>query len=130
MQDAFWVDIGHPVQYLLDDYFNPFLVDFVILARDELLQILLVVIKDYLQGLLLRLVEYLQQGDDVWMIFEGFEEGDLSKGTWWYPFLLVLEFDVFDCYCFVVLVKGLVDTTKGAFADLADLSVGVNFFHF
>lgn len=60
MQDAFWVDIGHPVQYLLDDYFNPFLVDFVILARDELLQILLVVIKDYLQGLLLRLVEYLE----------------------------------------------------------------------
>lgn len=60
MQDPFRVDISHPVQYLLDDYFNPFLVDFVILARDELLQILLVVIKDYLQGLLLGLVEYLE----------------------------------------------------------------------
>lgn len=60
MQDAFRVDISHPIQYLLDDYFNPFLIDFVILAGDELLQILLVVIKNDLKGLLLGLVKYLK----------------------------------------------------------------------
>lgn len=79
MQDAFGVYIGHPIQYLLDDYLNPFLIDFVILTRDELLQILLVVIKDYLECLLLGLVENLEQRDDIWMIFERLEEGDLTK---------------------------------------------------
>ena len=64
------------------------------------------------------------------MVFKGLEEGDFSKCARWYPFLFIFEFDVLDCYCFVVLVQGFVDAAEGALADLADLSVGVNFFHF
>lgn len=60
MQDAFGVDICNPIDDLLDDDLDPFLVDLVILACYEFLQILLVVIEDYLQGLLLRFVEDLE----------------------------------------------------------------------
>lgn len=60
MQDAFRVDIRNPVYNLLDDDLYPLLVDLVIFAGYELLQVLLVVIEDYLQGLLLGLVKDLK----------------------------------------------------------------------
>ena len=60
MQDALGVDIRNPIDDLLDDDLNPLLIDLVLLVGDELLQVLLVVVKHDLQGLLLRLVEDLE----------------------------------------------------------------------
>ena len=60
VQDALGVDIGNPIDDLLDDDLNPLLIDLVLLVGDELLQVLLVVVKHDLQGLLLGLVEDLE----------------------------------------------------------------------
>ena len=60
MQDALGVDIRNPIDDLLDDDLNPLLIDLVLLVGDELLQVLLVVVKHDLQGLLLGLVEDLE----------------------------------------------------------------------
>lgn len=60
MQDALGVDIGNPIDDLLDDDLNPLLIDLVLLVGDELLQVLLVVVKHDLQGLLLGLVKDLE----------------------------------------------------------------------
>ncbi len=130
MQDAFGVDVGHSVDDLLYDHFDAFLVGLVLLAGDELLQVLLVVVEDDLQRLLLRLVEDLEEGYDVGVVLEGLEEGDFAEGTRGDALLLVVELDVLHCHSAVVLVDCLVDPSEGALSDLADFSVGLNFFHF
>lgn len=63
------------------------------------------------------------------MILERFEEGNLAEGTGGNALLLVVELDVLDCDCAVVLVDCLVDPTEGALPDLANLPIALNFFH-
>lgn len=63
------------------------------------------------------------------MLFEGFEEGDFAECARGDALLLAVKFDVLDSHRVVVLVDCLEHAAEGALADLADLSVGLNFFH-
>lgn len=129
MEDAAGVDVGDAVEDLLDDRLHLFLVGLVVLAGDELLEVLLVVVEDDLEGLLLGLVEDLEEGDDVGVVLEGLEEGDFAEGGGGDAFLLVFELDVLHGHGAVVAVHCLVHPSERALPDLADLSVALNFFH-
>lgn len=120
------MDEGNAIEYLLDDYLDLFLIDLVVLAGDELLEVLLVVVEHYLQHLLLGLVDHLEKGHDVGVVLEGFQQRNLSQRAGWDTLLLALEFDVFHCHWFVVLVKGLVDSPEGSLPDLAYLLVSLH----
>lgn len=120
------VDEGYSVEDLLDDCFHLFLIDFVVLAGDELLEVLLVVVEHYFQHLLLGLVDHLEEGNDVGVVLEGLQQGDLAEGARRDSLLLALELDVFDCDGLVVFVERLVDSPEGALADLAYLLVSLH----
>jgi len=120
------VDEGYSVEYLLDDCFHLFLIDFVVLAGDELLEVLLVVVEHYFQHLLLGLVDHLEEGNDVGVVLEGLQQGDLAESARGDALLLALELDVFDCDRLVVFVERLVDSPEGALADLAYLLVSLH----
>ena len=120
------VDEGYSVEYLLDDCFHLFLIDFVVLAGDELLEVLLVVVEHYFQHLLLGLVDHLQEGNDVGVVLEGLQQGDLAEGARGDSLLLALELDVFHCDGLVVFVERLVDSPEGTLADLAYLLVSLH----
>lgn len=126
MEYLLGVDEGNPIEYLLDDYFDLFFVDFVVLAGDELLEVLLVVVEHYLEHLLLGLIDDVKQGDDVGVVLQGFEEGDLSQCAGGDALLFALEFYVFHCNRLVVFVEGLVDSSESALADLAYLLVSLH----
>lgn len=57
MQDTLRVDIANPIDYLLDNHLDLFLIDLVLFAGYELLEVLLVVFEDYLEGLLFGFVD-------------------------------------------------------------------------
>lgn len=120
------VDECDSVEDLLDDCFHLLLINFVVLAGDELLQVLLVVVEHYFQHLLLGLVDDLEEGYDIGVILEGLQQGDLSEGTRGDTLLLALEFDVFDCDGLIVFVEGLIDSPEGTLADLAYLLVSLH----
>jgi len=54
------VYVCHSVDDLLDDNFDAFFIGFVLFAGDEFLEVLLVVVKDDLEGLFFGLVEDLE----------------------------------------------------------------------
>ena len=114
------------IENLFDDYFHFLLIDFIVLAGDELLEVLLVVVEHYFQHLLLRFVDHLQEGYDIGVILEGLQQGDLSESAGGNTLFLALEFDVFDCDWLVVFVEGLVDSSEGTLADLAYLLVSLH----
>lgn len=120
------VDEGYSVEDLLDDCFHLFLIDFVVLAGDELLEVLLVVVEHYFQHLLLGLVDHLEEGHDVGVVLEGLQQGDLAERARGDALLLALELDVFDCDRLVVFIERLVDSPEGALADLAYLLVSLH----
>lgn len=120
------VDECDSVEDLLDDCFHLLLINFVVLAGDELLQVLLIVVEHYFQHLLLGLVDDLEEGYDIGVILEGLQQGDLSESTRGDAFLLALEFDVFDCDGLIVFVEGLIDSPEGTLADLAYLLVSLH----
>jgi hypothetical protein len=58
MQDSFGMNISNPIQNFLEDDFYSFLIDFIFLTVDKLLEIVVVVVKDDFEQLLLGLIEY------------------------------------------------------------------------
>ena len=57
MQDTLRVDIANSIDYLLDNHLDLFLIDLVLFTGYELLEVLLVVFEDYLEGLLFGFVD-------------------------------------------------------------------------
>lgn len=77
MQYAFGVDIGHPVQYLLDYRFYFLLIYLVLLAGYVLLQVEVEVIKNDFQLPFFGFVDHVDERYNVGMLLESFEECDL-----------------------------------------------------
>ena len=126
MEHFLGVDEGDSVEDLLDHYSNLLLIDLVVLAGDELLEVLLVVVEHYFEQLLLRLVDDLQQRHDIRMILQSLQQRDLSQRARRNALLLALEFYVFHSDGLVVLVDRLVDSPKSPLADLADFLVSLH----
>ena len=59
MENSFRVDVCNPIQYFFDNHLDLFLIHFVVLTSEELLQIVIIVIKDYFEQLLFRFVDNL-----------------------------------------------------------------------
>jgi hypothetical protein len=52
------MNVSNSIQNFLEDDFYSFLIDFILLTVNELLEIVVVVVKDDLEQLLLGLIEY------------------------------------------------------------------------
>ena len=130
MKDAFVVDEGESIEYLLENNFDLLLIDLVVLGCDVLLEVVVVVVEDDLQQLLLGLVEDLNQRHDVGVLLQGFQQRDLAQGTRWDPLFLVLEFDVLDGHQTVALIAGFEHLPERTLSNLANFFIIVDFFHF
>lgn len=126
MEHFLGVDEGDSVEDLLDHYSNLLLIDLVVLAGDELLEVLLVVVEHYFEQLLLRLVDDLQQRHDIRVILQSLQQRDLSQRARRNTLLLALEFYVFHSDGLVVLVDRLVDSPESPLSDLADFLVSLH----
>lgn len=79
MENPFLVTEIYSTEDLFDYGFGLFLINGVVFRVDELLQIILVKVENNLQVLFNCFVDHFSQGDDVWMLLEVFQGGDLSQ---------------------------------------------------
>lgn len=74
MQYSFRMNICYSVKYLFEDYFNLFLIDFIVLACNKFFKVEVIVVKYDFKHLFFRFVEDIQEGYNVDMFFECFEK--------------------------------------------------------
>lgn len=72
------MNVRHSTQDFLDDDFNLFLVDFVVLIGEKFFEVVIVVVKYYFKELLLRFVDDLVKRNNVGVLLECFQERNLS----------------------------------------------------
>ena len=97
MEDAFGVDVGDSVEDLFEDDFDLFLVYFVVFLGDVLFEVEVVEVEDYFEGEFFGFVHDVEEGHDVGVFFQGFEEGYLSECGGGDAFFFPVELDVLDC---------------------------------
>jgi hypothetical protein len=78
VQDSLGVNVRHSTQDFLDDDFDLFLVDFVVLIGEKFFEVVVVVVEYYFKELLLRFVDDLVKRNNVGVLLECFQERNLS----------------------------------------------------
>lgn len=129
MKDSFGVNIGDTIENFFEDYFGFLLIRLVIFACNILLEIVVVIIEHDLEQLLFGFIEDVDEGYDVRVFFECFQERYLSQGTRGYSFFFSLELDVLDSHKFIVFVDRFEHFPKSTLPDDAQLSKSISFFH-
>ena len=122
MQHSLRMNVGNPIKYFFDYDFNLLLVCFVFLAGYILLKVEIVVVKNYFELHLFRLVKHINQRHYVGVLFECFKQCYLSQRTGRNTLFVTVEFDVFYSYILVVLIDCFENFTKSAFSNRANLS--------
>ena len=79
MKYSFRMYVGNSIQNFFDDNFDFLFIRFVFFIRDEFFQIVIVEVEDDLEHLFFGSVHDVEEGNNIGMFFEGFEERYLSK---------------------------------------------------
>ena len=129
MQDIIGMEVSHTLQQLLQH--TPSLAFFrlVVLASNELFEVLLVVIERQTKLLIGRAVAHTKKGRDSGMTFNLFKNGDLPKCTRRDALFPGLELNILYSHWLLQLpVKFFEDAPESSFAQFADVGIvlGVN----